>query len=83
MKHLALVLLLAVGVGCVSTTDKEKISFQAARLDRAVALMDSGVSTRQNEQDFIRGERKVWHALDYSINGNPLPPDLLPPAPGK
>lgn len=81
MKRLALVLVLLIA-GCVSTTDKEKIAFQAARLDRAVALMDSGVSTRQNEQDFIRGERKVWHALDYSINGNPLPPDLQP-APGK
>jgi hypothetical protein len=74
-------LVLALGlVGCVSSDVKEKIAFQTARLDRAVALIDSGAVTQKEEEDFIRGERKVWHALNYSINGAPLPPDLQPPA---
>jgi len=76
MKYLVLVLLLAVG--CVSTQDKQTIEFQAARLDRAVALINSGGVTQADEEAFIRGERKVWHALNYSINGKPLPPDLQP-----
>lgn len=65
-------------VGCVSTVDKERIRFQAARLDRAVALIDSGTVTKEEMEKFIRGERRIWHALNYSINGDPLPPDLQP-----
>lgn len=79
MKHLVIVLFLTFGVGCVSTVDKQKIAFQAERLDRAVALIDSGKATQKEMEDFIRGERRIWHALDYSINNNPLPPDLRPP----
>ncbi len=75
----SLIILLTVA-GCVSTTDKQKISFQAARLDRAVALIESGTQvekpSQQDLEDFIRAERSVWHALDFSINGTPLPKDL-------
>jgi len=74
MKYLVVFLLLMGG--CVATVDKATISYQAARFDRAVALINSGGVTQKQEEDFIRGERKVWHALDYSVNGNPLPPDL-------
>lgn len=74
MKYLVLVLVLAVG--CVSSTDRQTIAFQAARLDRAVALINSGSVTEKEKDDFIRAERKVWHSLNYSINGKPLPRDM-------
>ena len=76
MKKLIPVLLLSFGVGCVSAADKARIAYQAARLDRAVALINSGATTREQEQNFIRGERREWHALDYSFNGTALPPDM-------
>ena len=79
MRYLVLAMLLTAG--CVSTIDKQTISNQATRLDRAVALINSGSVTQADEEAFIRGERKVWHALDFSINGNPLPPDLQPKTP--
>lgn len=80
MKRLiaACVLVGLTTVGCVSSAAKEKIAFQSARLDRAVALIDSGGITQKEEEDFIRAERRVWHALNYSINGAPLPPDVKP-----
>lgn len=77
-----LLILSLIVVGCVSTQDKQKISYQAARLNRAVNLIDAGQVTSQDMIDFIKGERREWNALNFSINDAPLPLDLQPsPAP--
>ncbi len=75
MKKLLCLFLL---VGCVSTTDKETIAKQAARLNRAVVLIQENKMTQGEEEAFIKGERKIWCALNYSINDVPLPADLIP-----
>lgn len=87
MKKAILVCILTgfISLGCVtiSSEDRAKISFQAARLDRAIALIDSDSVTQEEEIAFIRAERRVWHALNYSVNNVPLPPDMKPAtAPG-
>ena len=76
MKYLLMLSLMLTG--CVATVDKDTIMYQAARMDRAVNLIDSGVTTRAEEQAFIKAERLIWHSLDYSINGTPLPADTIP-----
>jgi hypothetical protein len=80
MKYSFILLLLLCGLvsGChtISTLDSEKISFQAARFDRAVALIYSGGITQAQEEALILGERKMWWSLNNSVNGTPLPPDL-------
>lgn len=76
MKSLLLVLL--ISTGCISSSDRAKIAYQAARLDRAVALINSGMVSKEEEENFIRAEREVWHALNFSVNGTPLPPDIKP-----
>ena len=75
MRFIAIIIAISL-IGCVSSADKARVAYQAARLDRAIALIDSGKITQTEEEDFIRAERKVWHALDNSINGSPLPPDM-------
>lgn len=79
MKQIRILILGIFLVGCcgISTEDKKVISYQAARFDRAVALINSGVSQKDLE-NFVRAERKVWHALNFSVNNIPLPPDLAP-----
>jgi hypothetical protein len=77
MKSFLLVLLIALsGCCCLSSDSKRLIAYQAARLDRAVALINSGGVTDQQAKDFIRAERKIWHALNFVENDIPLPLDL-------
>lgn len=44
--------------------------------DNFVELMNAGVTTREQEQNFIRANRRAWHAQNYAINSEPLPPDV-------
>lgn len=74
MKYLLLMLLLLSG--CISNTNKIEITYEATRLDKMVECIKSGSTTRVQEQEFIIGERKLWHSLNYSVNGIPLPADI-------
>jgi uncharacterized protein YceK len=71
----ALALVLIVVTGCSSTT-KEITARQAARSAAFKRKMDTGQTTRAQEQAFIRANYRAWAAEDYVINGTPLPADV-------
>jgi len=75
MKKLIFIMLILIFVGCTSTADKITTR-NAARCDRFVELMEEGNTTREQEQDFIKANRKGWHSLNYYLNDHPLPEDL-------
>jgi len=77
----SLLVFLVLLVGCVSAESKVTISNQAARLDREVNFINSKAVTQQQMEDFIRAERRVWWALNFSINDAPLPADMQTTAP--
>ena len=75
MKKFALIAVLLAS-GCVSTTTKEIVARQTARCDAYVKKMDAGQTTPVQDKDFIRANRRAWHAHDYSVNGAKLPDDI-------
>tara|TARA_Y100001935_G_C16971202_1_gene344176 strand:+ start:84 stop:368 length:285 start_codon:yes stop_codon:yes gene_type:complete len=46
--------------------------------DAFVQQMEAGTTTRDQEQNFIRAQRKAWHAQNFALNDVPLPGDLAP-----
>jgi hypothetical protein len=48
----------------------------AALCDNFVNLMDAGVTNREQEQNFIRANRRAWHAQNFALNNELLPPDV-------
>jgi len=48
----------------------------AALCDNFVNLMNAGVTTREQDQNFIRANRRAWHAQNFALNNELLPPDV-------
>ena len=46
--------------------------------DAFVKQMEAGATSRDQEQEFIRSQRKAWHSQNFALNDVPLPPDLAP-----
>lgn len=44
--------------------------------DAFVTMMDAGGTSREQEQNFIRANRRAWHAQNYALNDVPLPRDV-------
>lgn len=62
--------------GCVSKEVKEGVKRQAARGDNMVAKIDSGETTREEEQNYIRALRVFIWSLNYDFNDAELPADI-------
>ncbi len=48
--------------------------------DGFILLMNTGGTTREQEQAFILANRHVWHSQNFALNDVPLPADLVPGA---
>lgn len=44
--------------------------------DAFTLLMEQGKTTREQEQNFIKSNRRAWHAQNFALNEVPLPPDM-------
>lgn len=79
MRIAALVLILCLS-GCKAMTIPDAAFNQAkdnaVLSDNFIQLMNAGVTTREQEQNFIRANRRAWHAQNYALNSEPLPPDV-------
>ena len=79
MRSLALVLIILLS-GCKAPTIPDQAFTQAkdnAQLcDNFNDLMNAGVTTREQEQAFIRANRRAWHAQNFALNNEPLPADV-------
>jgi len=66
--------------GCRALTIPDQAFTQAkdnaALCDNFVDLMNAGVTTREQEQNFIRANRRAWHAQNFALNNELLPPDV-------
>lgn len=49
--------------------------------DAFVQQMDAGNTSREQEQEFIKSNRKAWHAQDHVLNDAELPADMQPAKP--
>lgn len=77
MRSLLIGLFLAVSaIGCANPQIGGTIQRNAARNDRFCKRMEDGATTREQEQAFIRANRRGWHAVDLYYNDIPLPPDI-------
>jgi hypothetical protein len=67
-------------VGCRALTIPDEAFTQAkdnaGLCDNFVDLMNAGVTTRDQEQNFIRANRRAWHAQNFALNSEVLPPDV-------
>lgn len=54
--------------GCTSPKIKQVVHENALRNQRFVAFIDSGDTTREQEQAFIRANAAAWTALDEHFN---------------
>jgi len=74
---LAIILLFS---GCKALTIPDEAFTQAKNnaglCDNFVELMNAGVTTREQEQNFIRANRRAWHAQNFALNNELLPPDV-------
>lgn len=71
-----LMLSLLLATGCISSEVKSSIKRNAARSDAYVSQMESGVTTREQDQKFIRAIRIMNHSLNWNVNDVKLPPDV-------
>lgn len=66
--------------GCAFFTVPEEAKTNATNnaqlCDNFLTLMNAGISTREQEQNFIRSCRRAWHAQNFALNNEPLPPDV-------
>jgi hypothetical protein len=66
--------------GCKALTIPDQAFTQAkdnaVLCDNFVDLMNAGVTTREQEQNFIRANRRAWHAQNFALNSEVLPPDV-------
>ena len=78
MKSLSVMILSVVlsGCCCVSGTVESRVKRNVERCDNFVQKMDSGLTSRQQEQEFVRANRRMHHSLNFSINDVPLPADV-------
>ena len=75
------ILLLAISsAGCRALTIPDQAFTQAkdnaGLCDNFVDLMNAGVTSREQEQNFIRANRRAWHAQNFALNNELLPPDV-------
>lgn len=79
MKTWALLLILLLS-GCRALTIPDEAFTQAkdnaGLCNNFVDLMNAGVTTREQEQSFIRANRRAWHAQNFALNNELLPPDV-------
>ena len=72
--------LLLCTAGCRALTIPDKAFDQAnnnAQLcDIFLERMDAGLTTREQEQAFIKSNRRAWHSKNFALNDTPLPPDV-------
>jgi len=71
-RFLMIVLFLVAGCG-VTQEVKEHTYENAARNHRFIELMDTGETTREQEQAFIRVNSDAWNAQNFAINDISLP----------
>lgn len=62
--------------GCVSSTIKDNLSSNAAKLDRYVELMEKDETTPEEDQDMIRVMRVWTWSMNWAANGETPPPDV-------
>ncbi|RJR07546.1 hypothetical protein C4588_06485 [Candidatus Parcubacteria bacterium] len=78
-KIFAMIFLLALG-GCKAFTIPDAAFNQAEAnavlCDNFNDLMNAGITTREQEQNFIRANRRAWHAQNFALNNEPLPADV-------
>lgn len=72
------VLLLMSGCRALTIPDQAftQATDNATLCDNFVELMNAGVTTREQEQNFIRANRRAWHAQNFALNDESLPPDV-------
>ena len=61
---------------CIPEEARSTAQQNAELTDAFIILMDSDKTTRENEQDFIRANRRAWHAQNNALNDVPLPADV-------
>lgn len=77
MKKFIIILLSVVLLsGCVSGAIKEKLSSNAAKLDRYVELMDEDNTTHEEDRDLIRAMRIWTWSMNWAANDETPPPDV-------
>jgi len=78
MKKLVLTITLALLSGCCGVPKEalDQASIISTAYDSFVGFMEQGHTTREQEQDFIRANRKAWHTQNLALNDIPLPEDL-------
>jgi hypothetical protein len=80
MKKCLPLLLILLMSGCCSWCIPEKASITAKEnaeiSDSFLQFMNAGATTRKQEQNFIRTNRRAWHAQNFAINSVPLPLDV-------
>lgn len=79
MRVYALCLIIALsGCKALSIPDQafQQATDNAVLCDNFTELMNAGVTTREQEQAFIRANRRAWHAQNFALNSEPLPPDV-------
>lgn len=79
MKKLFTVLVLSMlSVGCSSVPQEalDQAHTNAIICDMFILQMDSGNTTRQQEQELIKAQRRAWYAQDHALNDAELPMDM-------
>jgi len=61
---------------CLPPEAKSTASENSKLCDAFILFMDAGQTTREQEQKFIRANRRAWHAQNYALNDEPLPKDV-------
>lgn len=64
--------------GCVNLPQEalNNINDNSIICDAFIVKMQKGQTTRDQDQAFIRANRRAWHAQNFAINEAPLPPDM-------
>ena len=78
MKYLQIALLSLFMAGCSGVPQQalDQAGENALLSDSFIYLVETGVTTREQEQAFIRANRRAWHAQNFSLNDVPLPADI-------
>lgn len=79
-KNVILAVVLALS-GCQSIPQEAltNVNDNSIISDAFVVKMQKGQTTRDQEQSFIRANRRSWHSENFALNNAPLPPDMQTP----
>jgi hypothetical protein len=72
----AVLLLSGCCTWCLPQEALDTAKQNAELTDGFVTLIENGQTTRENEQNFIRSNRRAWHAQNNALNDVPLPADV-------